>query len=475
MADDMTTDIDEGPVPGQASFGILGLVALASASLLASLGISIASVALPTLAKFFSASIADVQWVVLAYLISVTATVVMAGWFGDLYGHRRVLTAGFGIFAVSSAACAMAPTLGLLVAARLIQGVAGAILMALPLSIARDLVPKDRLGSAMGLFGTMSAIGTALGPSVGGLMIAGFGWQSAFAVSAILAVAMTGLSLVAIPRRIGQSDTRRASFDMMGAGLLTTGLLAYALAVTGRGGEASWGAAIAALAAFALVEKRAAFPLIPLAAFRDTRTATGLVMNLLVAAIMMSTLVVGPFFLSFGLGLNVAAVGVVMAVGPVVSAFSGLPAGRMTDRFGTHRVLLAGLVIIGLALIAFAVLPRLLGVAGYVAALAMLTPGFQLFLASNNTATMMAAPENRRGVMSGLLGLSRNIGFMTGASAMAALFATAAGSSEVGALSADAVSGAFMLTFLFAAGLIPVALALALLGHRGEKDLMQKI
>ena len=135
------------------------LTALAGATLLASLGISIASVALPTLAAAFSASIQGVQWVAVAYLISVTVTIVTVGWLGDIYGHHRVLIAGLGVFTLSSVLCAAAPTFGTLIAGRAVQGIGGAILMALPLSIVRDTVAKDRLGTAMGLFGTMSPSG----------------------------------------------------------------------------------------------------------------------------------------------------------------------------------------------------------------------------------------------------------------------------------------------------------------------------
>ncbi len=445
------------------------LTALAGATLLASLGISIASVALPTLAAAFSASIQDVQWVVLAYLISVTVTIVTAGWLGDLYGHHRVLIAGLGVFALSSVLCAAAPTLGTLIAGRAVQGIGGAILMALPLSIARDTVAKARLGTAMGLFGTMSAIGTALGPSLGGLLIAGFGWRSAFALLAGVAVLLIGVAIATIPAAPARAGRRKTLLDWPGVALLGAALLAYAAAMAGWFAGLLLPLAIFAFAVFFLVERRSGAPLVPLETLHDRGTWTALAMNVIVATVMMSTLVVGPFFLSFALRLDVALVGIVMAVGPVIAALSGVPAGRATDRFGAQRVLVAGLFTILVGLIGLAVLPRLFGIAGYITALALLTPGFQLFLAANNTTVMMASPENRRGTMSALLGLSRNLGFMTGASAMAAVFAAAAGSGEVGDLSATATGHAFTTTFLVAAGLMPAALVLAFLGRSASK------
>ena len=112
---------------------------------------------------------------------------------------------------------------------------------------------------------------------------------------------------------------------------------------------------------------------------------------------LMATLVVGPFFLTFSLELEEAEVGLVLAVGPVVAALAGVPAGRLTDRFGARRVMVAGLVQTMLGLLCLAFLPRIFGVGGYIAALIVLTPAFQMFLAANNTAVLSGASQAQRG------------------------------------------------------------------------------
>jgi MFS family permease len=448
------------------------LAALAGAMLLASLAVSIASVALPTLSRVYSAPVSSVQWVVLAYLISATVAIVLAGRLGDLFGHRRVLIAGLLLFAVASVLCAAAPTLEALIAARAAQGIGGAILTALPLSIVRDTVAKERTGSAMGLLGTMSAIGTALGPSLGGILMAGFGWRAAFILLAGIAAPVLCLALLAIPARPVGTRNRAGSMDWLGAALLTVALMAYALATGGGKANTSWGlglsfpTALLAFALFVIVEARSASPLVPVSILRNRTIRASLTMNLLVTTGMMSTLVVGPFFLAFGLGLNEALVGLVMAAGPVTAALAGIPAGRLTDRFGAPRVLVAGLAQMVFGLICLALLPRLLGITGYVVALIILTPGFQLFLAANNTLVMLAAREEQRGMLSGLLGLSRNLGFMTGASVMATLFATTVGTEAILSASPRVIGDAFTVTFVAAAGLTLLALGLALLGRR---------
>src|SRR3954469_24113840 len=165
------------------------LLSLSLSMLLSSLGTSIANVALPTLAQAFGASFQQVQWIVLAYLLASTTLIVSVGRLGDIAGRRRLLLAGIALFTAASVLCGVAPTLWLLIAARAVQGLGGAIMMALTMAFVGDTVPKARTGSAMGLLGTMSAIGTALGPSLGGLLISGFGWRAIFLVNIPLGIA----------------------------------------------------------------------------------------------------------------------------------------------------------------------------------------------------------------------------------------------------------------------------------------------
>jgi EmrB/QacA subfamily drug resistance transporter len=452
------------------------LIALAVATLTGSLGISVVTVSLPTLSRAFSTDMSQTQWVILAYLAAVTVSIVTAGRLGDIFGHRRILILGLILFAAASVVCAMAPTFITLVIARAIQGIGGAILMAIPVSIAREMISKERLGSAMGLMGTMSAIGTALGPSAGGTLIASLGWRAAFVALTVSSGVTLLLVVRAIPHRPAIENAIKGKLDLPGTFLLALGLCCYALLISSKQNTTLtqpavlWIAAVGSTLAFVLVEKRSATPLIPLQMLLDRTTGSGFVMNLLIGTIMMSTLVVGPFFLSFSLGLDETFIGLVMAVGPVTSALSGVPAGRLTDRLGAGRVVLIGLMqtIVGLFCLAF--LPRLVGVAGYVVALALLTPGFQMFLAANTTAVMSSAPENQRGRLSGLLGLSRNLGFMTGTSVMSTLFVTILGSATINSAARADIETAFSVTFVAAAGLATTALLVALCARMGQTE-----
>ncbi|OWV75176.1 MFS transporter [Rhizobium sp. R339] len=445
------------------------LASLSFSMLLPSLGTSIANVGLPSLAQAFDAAFQDVQWIVLAYLLAITTLVVSAGRLGDIVGRKRLLLIGILLFTMASILCGLAPTLWVLIAARALQGLGAAMMMALTMAFVGETVPKARTGSAMGLLGTMSAVGTALGPSLGGVLIASFGWPAIFLVNVPLGVVTFALAFRHLPVDTSGKKTDRARFDIAGTLLLALTLSAYALAMTiGRGRFGPLNAALLLAAAFGIglfifAEARTASPLIRLAAFRNSAFSASLAMNILVSTVMMATLVVAPFYLSRALGLDEAFVGVVMSSGPVISTLSGLPAGRLVDRLDAPFVIVAGLIAMAAGSIALAVLP---GIAGYIAAIAILTPGYQLFQAANNTAVMATVRPDQRGVISGMLNLSRNLGLITGASVMGAVFALASATSDIATAHPEAVASGMRITFAVAAALIAVALAVAVVLYR---------
>src|SRR5437879_9523359 len=162
------------------------LASLSLSMLLSSLGTSIANVGLPTLAEAFNASFQDVQWIVLAYLLAITTLIVSVGRLGDITGRRRLLLGGIVLFTLASVLCGVAPALWLLIAARAAQGLGAAIMMALAMAFVGGTVLKAQTGSAVGVLGPSSAIGTALGPSLGGVLIAAIGWRAIFLVNAPL-------------------------------------------------------------------------------------------------------------------------------------------------------------------------------------------------------------------------------------------------------------------------------------------------
>ena len=443
------------------------LASLSLSMLLSSLGTSIANVGLPTLALAFAASFQEVQWVVLAYLLATTTLIVSVGRLGDMIGRRRLLLAGMFLFTLASVLCAVAPTLWLLVAARAAQGLGAAIMMALTMAFVGETVPKDRTGSAMGLLGTMSAIGTALGPSLGGVLIAGFGWPAIFLINVPLAITALFLAHRFLPVDRHKAKAERISFDNVGTLLLAMTLAAYALAMTvGRG---SFGplnmalllAAIVGVGLFVLAESKAASPLVRLSMFRNPTLRAGFAMSALVTTVVMATLVVGPFYLSGALALDAARVGLVMSSGPIVAALTGVPAGRIVDRFGAQCMSIVGLIAMAVGSFILPLLPTSFGLPGYIAPLVVITAGYALFQAANNTAVMTNIRPDQRGVVSGMLNLSRNLGLITGASVMGTVFAFGSAATDITMAPPEAIATGMRITFAVAAALIVVALAIA--------------
>ncbi|MFJ5431171.1 MFS transporter [Pectobacterium actinidiae] len=382
---------------------------LALAILSASLGTSIANIALPTLTAVFSAPFAQVQAVVIAYLAAMALSVVPAGRLGDRYGLKPVFITGFGLFAVASLLCAIAPQLWSLIGARALQGIGAAFLMTLGMALLRQTAGEKHVGRAMGIVGTVSALGTALGPSVGGFLLALAGWRSLFWIQIPLVTIVLFMAFILLP-------------------------------------------------ATPVKEKAALSGESPL---RNTALLPNLTINAATTTVIMTTLIVGPYYLGLGLGLKETLVGLVMAIGPAVATFSGIPSGRLVDIWGDRRALTAGLSLVVTGTFMLAILPNLLGVTGYILAIIVLTPGYQLFQAANNTATLAEVPGNQRGTVSGLLNLSRNIGLIAGASIMGQVFALGVGTEDFTHAAPDALTDGMQLTFFLAGGMVLVAIAFA--------------
>ncbi len=374
--------------------------------LIASLGTSIANVGLPTLSDAFNAPFPRVKLVVVAYLVGLTVTVLVAGRLGDRFGLKPMLLLGLTLFTISAALCGVAGSLPLLIAARGVQGIGAAFLMTLSLAMARQIASPGRVGRAMGMIASASALGTALGPALGGVLLAGFGWQALFLVQAPGSALTALLAVILLPATPPSSGRSQSGLSLS----------------------------------------------------RNSGHMLGLGLNLTVSAVMMATLVVGPFLLTGPLGLTAVSLGMVMAIGPIISTLAGLPSGRLVDRWGSAPVVSLGLLLLATGALCFALLPERMGLAGYILAVAALTPGYQMFQSGNTTATLAGVPPEARGTVSGLLGLSRNLGLVLGAWGLGALFSMAAGTAELGSAAPDAILRGTREVFLVAALLMAGAL-----------------
>jgi len=450
----------------------LALAALSLSMLLSSLGTSIANVALPTLATAFSATFQQAQWVVLAYLLSVTTMVVGVGKLADAVGRRRMLLAGVALFTAASVACSLAPSLPILVIARAVQGLGAASMMALTIAFVGETVPQEGIGRAMGLLGTMSAVGTAIGPALGGFLIAGFGWRALFLVSLPLGLAALYLAYRHLPGDPTNGNAGQSQFDVLGTFTLAATLASYAIAMTL--GARHWGwqnfmllmVAVAGALVFRRIEVQATAPLVDFRLLQSRVLREGSATSALVSTVVMSTLVVGPFYLAAAFSLSAAQIGVAMSCGPVVAALAGLPTGQVVDRYGAQAVVIAGLVAMAAGAAMLPLMPLSFGVAGYLTPLVVVTAGYAMFQAANNAGVMADAGAGQRGVVSGILTLSRNIGLITGTCVMGAVYIFA--SQTVGGTS-DGPEPAMVgmrWTFTVATLLLATAIVIAVRGNR---------
>ena len=433
------------------------MLGLSLSILVSSLATSMSNVALPHLTQVFNASMQAVQWVVIAYLLVITSLVVSLGRLGDILGNRRMLLIGMFIFALASLLCAIANTLIWLVLARALQGLGAAIMLALSMALMSKTQQKS--GRAMGVWGSMSAAGTALGPALGGMSLSLFGWQSLFLLTLPLTLVAFFILYRALPTE-QVINKEKAQLDVKGNLLLSLSLTFFALAMTlnpnqlGPLNMGLFGMAILGILLFFQIEKTQSSPLIPPQLVQQKAITLGFINCAITASVVMTSLILGPYYLSISLGLSEYQFGLVMSTGPIMVALSGVPAGYLVDKIGARNLTFMGLILMLTGCIFMSANSPDTGVFGYIFALITITLGFSFSQTANNTDLMSQATSAHKGVMSGLLNLARNLGFITGATLMSSLFFYFIGKEQLLFTTEQEVTQALQGTFLVAAGLV---------------------
>ncbi len=407
----------------------LAVASLVVVSTVAALGMSIPNVAQPLISDDFEVSVSATQWVSLSYLLLSSLLMVPAGRLADSLGRVKVLLGGIGIFTLASLFAGFATSLPLLAVARGAMGIGGAAMTALPVALVRQTVAPDRVGRTMGVIGSAMAAGWALGPAAGGMLAAVAGWRLAFLALVPLGIAALAMVAKALPTRQGGTGLALET-DLLGSAVLALALVSYSVGLTLRpfgwvGTVSLVSLGVASLVAFVFVELRVPNPLVDFRLLARVRVYPGLITAFLASTIMMSFTVIPPFYLARGLELDAGQVGLAMAVGPTVSVLSGVPAGRLVERFGSKPIFVTGLTFLTVASVGFVTLPAALGLAGFFISAVTLTPGNQMFMAANNTNVMAKSGIAHQGSVAGILSLYRNLGSITGVAVAAALFDSA--------------------------------------------------
>lgn len=433
------------------------LVVLCLGVLMIVLDTTIVNVALPSIRQDLGFSETALVWVVNAYMLSFGGCLLLGGRLGDLYGHRRLFLAGIALFTFASAACGLAQTQAMLVAARAVQGLGGAVVSAVSLSLIMTLftAPAER-AKAMGVYGFVCAGGGSLGVLLGGVLTDALNWHWIFLVNLPIGVAVYALCLMLIPR--GQGSAAGGRLDLGGAVSVTVALMLAVYAVV-NGNQAGWtsaqtlgllGTAGLLLAGFLAIEARVAHPLMPLSLFALRNVATANAAGVLWAAAMFAWFFISALYMQGVLGYTPMQVGLAfLPANLIMAAFSLGGSAKLVLRFGLRRPLAAGLLLAALGLALFARAP----VAG--SFLADVLPGMLLLglgagIALNPLllAAMSDVDPGDAGLASGVV----NTAFMMGgALGLAVLASLAAARSEallaVEAAPAAALTGGYQLAF----------------------------
>lgn len=369
---------------------------------------SIVSLVLPALEVRFNASLNSVQWVAIIYLLVLTGLLTPLGRVADEVGRKALYTGGFLAFIVGSALCGFAPNLKTLVVARAMQALGGAMLQANSVALITAAVPSDKLGRAIGVQATAQALGLAIGPTVGGYLIAWLDWRWVFWVNVPFGLAGTLLARYTLPQTEG--PRKAAAFNRVGSLLLPLAIGSLLLAFTHFSMIAYFApAALLLFLAFVYSERKAAVPLLGADVLRAPGVAIGVSAALLSYTVLFGGLFGVPILLERVFGEPPDRTGLILTIVPAVLIVVAQLGGFLGDRFGARLPTVTGMTVATLAL---ALMWWAAGAAlgPLEAGLLLFGFGVGLFIPSNNASIMAAAPRARLGVTGGLLNMMRGLG-----------------------------------------------------------------
>lgn len=458
-----------------AGYKWLVLAVVGVGSFMSALDGSIVNIVIPLIREQYQATMGDVSWVSAAYLLVISSLLLSIGRLGDMWGFKWVYSTGFVVFGLGSLFCGLAPTLPVLIGARVIQGMGAAVLMAIGPALITTSFPGRERGRALGLQATLTYTGLTLGPSLGGWVGGHFGWNWVFLIN--IPVAVLGITL-AVTQLRAAGHKGRQEFDLAGALLFTGGLTAVLLALS-QAETWGWGSTGTILlllgGAFLLVlfirqEQRARQPMLPLWLFRQAVFSGGVVAALLQYASTFVLTFLLPFYLEQFRGLSPASAGGVMTAQPAMMvAVAGL-AGGLSDRVGTRWPATAGMLVTGAGLWLVARFGAATPLPLVMVALGLVGLGSGLFVPPNNSSIMGAAPRERQGIASALLAAARNVGMVTGITISSTVFPLLRSAAErAGTVPDEAFLTAFGGTLLVAVGLASVSALLSMFRPMAQK------
>ncbi len=447
---------------------------------------SIVNVALPTISKDLGASFATVQWVVIAYLLTLATLTLGVGRLGDMLGKKPIYTTGFGVFTAGSVLCGLSPDITALIGARVVQAIGAAMIFALGMAIITQAFPPSERGRALGISGALVSIGIVIGPSVGGLIVDQWSWRWIFFVNLPIGVFGTFAAQRFVPAVPPPGSQR---FDFVGAGVFFVALLSFMLGLSLAQGSgfgsppvvSLLAAGVVGIFAFVAIERRVEQPMLDLGLFKDRLLTINLITGWMTFFAISGLFILVPFYLENVLGASPRQVGLLIAPAPLLLGLSAPMSGAVSDRIGPRRVLVVGLAVLVAAYGAMQLLNESSPLWMIMLIMAPAGLGMGIFQSPNNSAVMGSAPAERLGVTSAMLGITRNTGQLTGIAVLGAIWALRVAFHHGGPVDAQTAPGISQAAALRDVGLvntamIVIALGLSLWGLAEEKraDRLQK-
>lgn len=404
------------------------LTAVGMGIFLATIDGSIVNVALPTLVRELHTNFATVQWIPLAYLLTLSTALLSMGRLGDMIGKKPVYVSGFVLFTLSSMLCGLAPGVYWLIGFRVLQAIGAAMTQALGIAIVTEAFPPAERGKALGVAGGLVSLGVVAGPTLGGLILDAFSWRWIFFVNLPVGILGILMTLRYVPHT---TAVRAQRFDYAGAAVLFSGLLALLLALTlgqqwGFADRRFWllsGMAALLLVGFIITEQRVTQPMINLNLFRNELFNINLLTGLLTFIAVAGVFVLLPFYLENMMGYGPRQVGLLIAAVPVLMGITAPISGALSDRYGTRPIATIGLAVLVIGYLAMSRLALDTPLLAYVFAVLPFGAGMGIFQSPNNSAVMGSVPPPQLGVTSGLLAMTRNLGQTVGIATMGTIWA----------------------------------------------------
>jgi EmrB/QacA subfamily drug resistance transporter len=465
--------VDTSPAPVEGAARWLVLFSITTGTFMANVDTTAVTVAMPTMAREFGVRLDALQWVLTAYLLTITAILPLFGRLADMVGRKRVLNTGLVLFVAGSAVVALAPTFPVLVASRAVQGVGAAMFMATIMATAVSTFPPGQRGRVLGLISSMVAAGTLLGPPLGGVLTDAFGWRAIFLIN--LPIGLLGAlgTFLFVPAVRGTGGGVR-SLDLPGA-VLFAAVVAGLLVGLARGPVAGWrspevvgllGGAAVALLLFVVRERRTDRPLIDLALLRRRVFGLGILASFLYFTLLTITPFLFPLYLQEVLGWSTSTTGLVMTLQAIAMLVVSPLSGWWSDRAGARLPGMAALTLLAASLLAAAFLGADPPVWVVGALLVLLGIGPGLFNSPNNSAIMGDVARERLGTANGVISTTRNLGRAVGVAVVALGYQAFAGTSATADVPADTFLSGFRGVLLIGVTLAVAALVAVAFMHR---------